>query len=215
MHENISGRSLTSPSVVIVPSLSDELRTRTVSLHGQIEVLLGLPGVVRTRDDYVAWLGRFLALYEPLEHALAAFPAWEALALAAPSPSHTVCLAGDLAALGIDPGGVPRAAPASLPALPTVAHVLGALYVLEGATLGGRLILRDLRARLGAPIAGATRFFGGRGEAVGPMWQSVRAALDAFGRAQPQLCADVIEGAERTFRAMLDWFAPFVTVGRS
>jgi hypothetical protein len=46
------------------------------------------------------------------------------------------------------------------------------LYVIERATLGGRLILPDLEPRVGASIAGATRFFGGRGEAVDPMWRS-------------------------------------------
>jgi heme oxygenase len=92
--------------------------------------------------------------------------------------------------------------------MPTFAHALGAFYVIEGATLGGRLILRDLEPHLGATIAGASSF-GGRGEAVGPMWQSFRVALDQFSPAQPQLCTDVVTGAERTFRAMLVWFAPF------
>jgi heme oxygenase len=214
MRENTPDRSVTSRPAAPVPSLSDELRARTVPLHGQIEILSGLPGAIRTRDDYLAWLGRFLGLYEPLEHILATFPEWPAFGLALPSPSHSACLADDLAALGIDPGGAPRASPAALPDLPTFAHALGAFYVLEGSTQGRRVMLRELRACLGDPIASATRFFGGRGEAVGPMWQSVRAALDAFGRAEPQLRADVIEGAERTFRALLAWFAPFVTIGR-
>jgi heme oxygenase len=102
--------------------------------------------------------------------------------------------------------------PALLPDLPTFAHALGALYVLEGATLGGRVILRDLDARLGTSIAGATRFFGGRREAVGPMWLRFRALLDDFGRERPELHADVTAGAQHVFRAMLVWFAPFCAV---
>ena len=94
------------------------------------------------------------------------------------------------------------------PDLPTFAHALGALYVLEGSTLGSRFILRDLETRIGAQIAGATRFLGGRGEAVRPMWQSFKAALDNFGREKPDLRADVVTGAERVFRAILVWFRP-------
>jgi len=192
-----------------ISSLSGQLREGTALLHREIEAVLGLPGAIRTRDDYQDWLGRFLGLYDPVERLLATFSEWGSFSLLMSSRDHTGCVVGDLAALGIDPRELPRASPALLPDLPTFAHALGALYVIEGATLGGRLILRDLEPRLGASIAGATRFFGGRGEAVGPMWQSFRAALDEFGSLQPLLCTDVVVGAERTFRAMLVWFAPF------
>lgn len=83
--------------------------------------------------------------------------------------------------------------------------------MIEGATLGGRLILRDLEPRVGASIAGATRVSGGRGEAVASIWRSFRVALDEFGTLRPQFCADMVIGAERTFRAMSVWFAPFCT----
>lgn len=192
-----------------VSSLSGQLRERTAPLHREIEAALGLPGAIRTHGDYQDWLGRFLGLYDPLERSLRTFSEWRSLGLLMSSRDHTGCLVGDLVALGVDPCALSRASPALLPDLPTFAHALGALYVMEGATLGGRIILRDLEPRIGASIAEATRFFGGRGEAVGPMWQSFRAALDEFGSFQPQLCTDVVVGAERTFRAMLVWFAPF------
>jgi heme oxygenase len=192
-------------------SLSTQLRVRTAPLHRQTENLLGLPGAIHSRDDYLTWLVRFFGLYGPLERLLTVFSDWEAFSFTFPSPSHGACLAGDLTALGVDPDELPRIASHLLPDLSSFAHAVGTLYVLEGATLGGRLILRDLETRLGASIAGATRFFGGRGEAVGPRWQNFRAALDRFGCRQPELRADVVIGAERAFRAFLDWFAPFST----
>jgi heme oxygenase len=152
-------------------------------LHRQIEVLLGLPGVICTPDDNARWLGRFLGFYAPLE--CEGFPEWDNLGIRLPARSHSACLATDFAALGADPARVTPAAPTQLAGLSDFAHALGALYVMEGATLGGRLILRDLEMRLGDTIADATCFFGGRGERVGPMWQSFREAL-----------------------AMLAWFAP-------
>ena len=190
-------------------SLSTQLREHTAPLHREIEILLRLPGAICGRADYQDWLGRFLGLYDPLERSLAAFSEWESFGLSRLSRDHSGCLVDDLAALGIDSRELSRASPALLPDLPTFAHGLGALYVIEGATLGGQMILRDLEPRIGAAIAGATRFFGGRGATVGPMWRSFRAALDEFGLEQPQLRAGVVAGAERTFRAMLVWFAPF------
>jgi len=38
------------------PSLSSRLRVQTAPLRGRTEVLLGLPGTIRTRDDYLILL---------------------------------------------------------------------------------------------------------------------------------------------------------------
>jgi heme oxygenase len=198
--------------------LSIQLRIRTSCLHSQIEALLGLPAAIQTLDDYRGWLCRFLGLYAPLEHGLASFGAWSDHGLALPSPSHSACLAADLAVLGIDPAGVLRTPPALLPQLPTFAHAIGALYVLEGSTLGGRVILHDVERRIGTHLTGltgATQFFGGRASAVGLIWQRFKAALDAFGSARPYLSPDVISGAESAFRAIEAWFVPFCAVTAS
>jgi heme oxygenase (biliverdin-IX-beta and delta-forming) len=200
---------MSTTAVELASSLSAQLRSQTARQHAQLESLLGLPGCIRTRDDYVLWLGRFLGVYEPLECSLAGFPEWEAFGFAPPPRTQASCLSDDLATLGADPRQVPRVAFELLPAVPTFAHALGARYVLEGATLGGRIILRDLNAQTGRAIAGATQFFGGRGKATGSMWHDFRGKLDIFGRAHPELRADVVTGAQRTFGAMSGWFIPF------
>jgi heme oxygenase len=187
-------------------SLSAQLRARTASLHGHAEIVLGLPGAIRTLDDYRTCLCRFLALYAPLERLLATFGEWDLHNVALPSPSHSARLTVDLAVVGTDSTSMLHAPRGLLPNLPTFAHALGALYVLEGSTLGGRLILRDVEARIGPQITRASQFFGGRAAAVMPMWQSFKAALDAFGRQQPHLGNDVVLGAESVFRAILTWF---------
>jgi heme oxygenase len=191
-----------------LPSLAGELRTRTASLHGQVETVLGLPDAIRTRTDYSDWLARFLGLYDPLERSLATFASWKGSGFELPVRSQSARIMGDLTALGTAPGKVPRAPPALLPNLPTFAHAVGAFYVLQGARLGGRLILRDLESRMGPEVTGATRFFGGQG-AGGPSWQDVRVALDDFGHEYQLQREQVVAGAQGTFRAMLAWFVPF------
>jgi heme oxygenase len=201
------------------------LRDQTAPLHALTESLLGLPRAIRTTDDYIAWLGRFLGIYQPLEHRMAEFSEWREAGISPsgispsgifpsgifpPARGHGECLAADLAALSVDPRVVPRAPHWSVPELAIFPHAIGALYVMEGATLGGRLILRDLEPRIGPVIAGATSFFAGRGEMTGPLWRDFRRALDSFGLEQPWHRAAVVTGAERTFRAILAWFAPFL-----
>jgi heme oxygenase (biliverdin-IX-beta and delta-forming) len=207
-----TGFALVSREIDISPPLSIELRVRTAALHRQIERLLGLPGIIETRDEYGHWLARFLGFYQPLESALAPLAAWHALGHTALPASHTSRLSSDLATLGIDAAAVPRASSSQLPPLLNCAQAIGACYVLEGATLGGCVILRDLEARIGPALMGATRFFGSRGDATLPTWRWFRAALDDFGRTQPQLHTDVEAGAATTFRAMLAWFEPFCAV---
>ena len=206
-----------SPPNAAATSLSAQLRARTACLQQQAEIVLGLPGAIRTQHDYRACLGRFLALYAPLERSLATFDEWDSHNVQLPLPSHSACLAADLAVLGTDPAGISPAPIALRRHLPTFAHALGALYVLEGSTLGGRVILRDLEARIGPQIIGATQFFGGRAAAAGPMWQSFKAALDAFGCRQPYLGNNVVLGAESVFRAILAWFTNdrTIAVGQS
>jgi heme oxygenase len=181
------------------------LRTQTACLHKQIEVQLGLPSAIQNLDDYRGWLSRFLGLYGPLEQALAEFTEWRDHGLTL--PNHSVRLAADLRAMGVDPAGVLQAPPTVVPRLATFAHALGVVYVLEGSALGGRVILRDINARVGPRIIGATRFFGG-GMATDQTWQGVKTALDGFGYAFPGLRDDVISGAEAVFRAIAAWFVP-------
>jgi heme oxygenase len=180
-------------------------------LHAQVERLLGLPQSVQDRRGYRRLLERFFGLYQPLEDGFRQFDEWRSLGLSLEARSHCNALAGDLIALGSDPNRVPRMAPGQLPDLPAFPHALGALYVLEGATLGGRIILRDLETRMGPEIAGATRFLRGHGVDTGPMWKSFQAVLDDFGRSHPDAGTDVLSGAARAFRAVLTWFTPLLS----
>lgn len=77
-------------------------------------------------------------------------------------------LAADLKALGVSPGQLPKGSPA--PHLQGTAEALGFAYVLEGATLGGRVIRKRL-ARAGTPLEG-TGFFDVYGAAAGARWKS-------------------------------------------
>jgi len=194
--------------------LSVELRIRTAGLHRQAEQQLNLPDAVSTCSDYRHWLAGFFGFYQPLEAKLAAFPDWDGLGISIASRLHASAIAHDLAALGTDSSSVPQAAADLLPELPTIAHGLGALYVLEGATLGGQIILRGIEARPGLSIGPARQFFGGRGRDLGPMWNDFRERLDGYGRLHPLKRNDVVAGAQRTFQSLLRWFAADVSRNR-
>lgn len=76
--------------------------------------------------------------------------------------------------------------------------IVGGLYVLEGATLGGRTIARQLRRMLGDGL-GAARFLDFHGEQTSAAWKQFSGALDDL-RAEGALIPDeVIAGALATF----------------
>ena len=196
-------------------SLSIFLKARTARLHTQAEALLGLPDSVYDRHDYCRLLKRLFGLYDPLEQVFRSFDDWTRIGLALEGHPHVARLSDDLIALGSDPRRVARVPATMLPDLPSFPHALGALYVLEGSLLGGRIILRALEPRLGSIIEGATGFFTGHGAQAGPIWQAFRASLDRFDRLRPGVRGDVLLGAENLYRAILIWFQPSHSHGAS
>jgi heme oxygenase len=193
-----------------VNSLARRLRNETAEAHARIEACLGLPTSIRSRNHYAAWLAGTRGLLGPLHRTFARFEEWAGLGLdlAVRSPLHR--LDADLAALGLDPLVLRQAPRSLLPVLLSFPQALGALYVVEGANLGARMILRDLRAALASDIDGATSFLEGYGTATGERWRDMRAALDLYGRRHPERCREVVAAANATFDAFARWVAPCI-----
>lgn len=87
------------------------------------------------------------------------------------------------------------------PLLDTIPRALGCAYVLEGATLGGAVILRHLGRTLGVTRERGGAFFGSYGSASGPMWKEFCGALAACDEpAEPAVAA-----ARETFATLDGW----------
>ncbi len=86
---------------------------------------------------------------------------------------------------------------------------VGGLYVLEGATLGGRTIARHLRQVLGDALGSAT-FLDFHGTQTSDVWKQFAAALNqlaAQGTLQPDV---VIAGALKVFEQVHQCFGQAV-----
>ena len=168
-----------------------------------MERKIGLPGSITTLANYIKCLKRFYGLYRPLEVSLALFDDWPIFGITLPDCSQARRLSCDLDALGVRrPSDAP---PSSVPALLDFAHALGALYVIEGSTLGAQFILPRLAEVLGQKIAGADAFFRGYGEHTRTNWTQFRSLLDQYGEIHPANSSSVIEGANLTFQAIGNW----------
>ena len=154
--------------------LHHALRAATGVLHRRLEQrldLMGLVGPALSLSRYQAVLRTFYGYYLPVEAAVAELMQ-DGLERGLAFEPQAALLARDLAALGLDAGAVvalPRCG--ELPRLAAREDVAGCLYVLEGASLGGQVIAREVCQRLGlTPGAGAS-FFAGRGASTAERWR--------------------------------------------
>lgn len=186
--------------------LSVRLRNETRVQHKLVEVACGLPDTVQNLADYKSCLLDFYGIFCPLERHIATFNEWSHLGLSMQKRARVPNLQQDLRLLNVDPDLWREAPVHALPALPQFPFALGALYVLEGSTLGGQIIMSALQEQLRSQVDVPGGFFAGRGEETGPLWHQFREVLDAYGQQFPAMEADVIDGARRTFNCIGSWF---------
>lgn len=180
------------------PILS-RLRSETATAHQSLEDLVQIETCLRTPAKYADLLTRFHGFYAPMETVLEESDARN-LDLDLENRRKAVWITEDLEALGQT--GQPELVCFALPAVKSTARALGALYVLEGSTLGGRTISGMMQGS--AIPENARRFFHGYGSETGPRWKAFCTAVDNYVAAEGH-SDEVVAGANDTFSAMENW----------
>ena len=199
------------------------LKMATSASHTALEDQLPLMNADLTREDYFQFVSRFFGFYAPLEVQLLASPQWHQLAFDYAPRQKTPRLAQDLLALGRSDAALaatPRCT--DLPACTTAEQLLGCLYVIEGATLGGRSITRHLQTQLGLTPESGGAFFDGYGVQTGSHWKAFCTMLSENADRQMGHSADdsadhfsvenrhaaIVAGANQTFETLTRWLFP-------
>jgi len=87
----------------------------------------------------------------------------------------------------------------------SVPFALGILYVIEGSTLGGRFILKNITTVAGLDNGQGVSYFNGYGEKTGSYWKSFLNFLEEY--EQIYKCSDtIIEGAKYAFDSIYNHF---------
>ena len=160
---------------LVHPTPLELLKSRTRLHHERAEAAMPALDHTLTVDRYREILARFHGVYSPLEARLAELPHWSALSFDFSARRKAALLERDLSALGYSAGDIARMPRAErLPDVRALPRSIGALYVMEGATLGGQVIQRLVRQELGLDSAGLS-FFTSYGPRVGAMWNEFRA----------------------------------------
>lgn len=180
------------------------LREATGPAHARLEAALGLLNDAPCRSRFVVFLERLLGFHASLEPALLHQQGCAAFF----RPRQRVgLLEADLIALGhrrADLQALPRCAAAGTLA-GSDAAATGALYVLEGSTLGGRVIARALAGASWLP-QGGLRSFDPYGEHTGMHWRDF--GTFARGMQAKTGAAPILRGAHACFALLTEWLRP-------
>jgi heme oxygenase (biliverdin-IX-beta and delta-forming) len=184
------------------PSIHADLRRETAPLHRAVEEALDLLAPDLTRSRYERVLEVFFGFYEPIETSL------RALAIAPPGfdlPNRSALLERDLRRLGRSASQIdalPRCE--DVPRPRRVEHLAGILYVLEGASLGGRWIAEAVERRLGLDATNGAGFFHGHGIHTADRWRRFLAWLDSL--ASGDIRRDLLHASAcDTFASLEHW----------
>lgn len=86
----------------------------------------------------------------------------------------------------------------------SVAEALGIMYVLEGSTLGGKIIYKHIHEVLGLTPENGASYFWGYGAQTGNLWKSFISSLTQFVDEAGERDA-VIASAKKTFTSIDNW----------
>lgn len=155
-----------------------------------------------TPQGYASALRALHGFYAAWEPAIWRAPGMEGTGLAEADRRKLPQLERDLRARGIEP--LARQAPVD--ELPDAATALGALYVLEGATLGGRVINRHVAGPLGITPEDGGAYYHGYGELTGPRWKEFCSAVESHVQRHGGE-SRAVRGAVACFGALEAWLA--------
>jgi heme oxygenase len=177
----------------------EQLRRETLPDHDAVERSVPLMDEELSADTYLSYLLKLHGIIAAWEESAASnAPSWIQPLLAVRRRRQLLML--DLAWFGADASGEARPA---LPEMRDAASLLGAMYVIEGSTLGGQLIGRHVERVLGLTAGEGNAYFRGHNERTGQLWKEF---CDALRTKVPDHETDtVIAAAKAMFEVFGSW----------
>lgn len=194
---SVVGRAAVSP-------LLQDLRSGTGTLHIALEKRVPFFSPALDLAHYRRIIQAYFGFYQPLEGRLLEHAdSLGELVLA--DRLKTPTLRFDLQALGLTERAIAELPQCdALPAITSSADCLGVLYVLEGATLGGQILRREIATRLGLDASTGAAFLELYGAATGRRWREFIGHLGAAALEAPARDR-AVTSARQTFACFESW----------
>lgn len=183
-----------------------DLRTQTHESHQALEdnaVSKALLSEEVSLKDYQAYLSRMYGLKKGLE--ANAYPLLAGIFPEISKREKAYLIKADLLKTGMSEEDVSRIPVKQFSPL-NEQDALGMMYVLEGSTLGGRILYKHVNKALGLDAAGGASFFNGYGDQTGPMWKEFVSTFTNYAVGH-HAAQQIIDGAKNTFDAVGEWLS--------
>lgn len=170
-----------SPNTIENDSILAQLKSQTANQHQQTEDLVDVMRDDLSLEDYKKLLARFYAFYKSFEPKMSDALRENPIDFDYENRQNTPKLFKDLKSLGMSETEISAIKTFDdLPVLNSKEKIFGALYVIEGSTLGGQVISRHLKEKFGLDDDSGIAFFSGYGKETGTMWKNFRDAINNF-----------------------------------
>lgn len=177
--------------------LSLQLKTETLAEHHKVEALFPVMKSGFSKAQYETLLVKMLFFYRGYE---ASMEEWAHLAIPRfhQRISRSLNINADLVSLAHCSREQSNITKFSFE---NSAEVLGAMYVMEGSTLGGLLIAKHLKKNLKLSD-GQVNFYQSYGKDTGPMWVEFKNHLDSHSGESDEFKNACVTSAKDTFEKM-------------
>lgn len=184
----------------------ENLRNATAQSHTNLEALPISTSIMNpavTNDEYALYLALMKDIVKDAEENI--FPALADIVTDLYERNKTHLLEKDLDFLGYTKQSIENNPVSSGITNPSKAFALGVFYVIEGSSLGGRVILKNINAALGHDIEKGASYFGGYGGQTGSYWKNFLNALTQY-ETETGSADEIIAGADYAFNAISKHF---------
>ena len=186
--------------------LSAALKEQTKSAHHELEkIFITQIRSLSSGHEYATLLQLLYGFYKPLEDRITLFIDRSLL------PDYhkrrkSFNILNDIRALtGTDPAdSYIKESSHELPAISNHLHASGALYVLEGSTLGGAIICKMIGDKLQLKNYNGLSYFYSYGENIHAMWQTFKEIIDNMPVSKEDQ-PEIIKAANETFNGLKTW----------
>lgn len=183
--------------------LTEDLKIHTKDAHLSVErLIIKKIQCLQTTEDYIDLLKIFYGYFSALEEQIVSFINTNKLPDFA-ERRKTESLLSDIKSLSDANILTPQKAN-DLPAIASHTEALGALYVIEGSTLGGKIISKMISQKLGADAENALKFFQGYGERTEEKWEAFKNSLNCNVQSEPDIKL-TLSAALETFEKFKKW----------
>ena len=186
--------------------ISEKLKTSTAENHRIVEesgLMAPILNRTITKESYARILKKFYGFFHPLEITINTFSELTDYLPDFSERRKSEALIDDLKKIELQ-HEIEFSLCNNLPTLTHLSHAFGCLYVMEGSTLGGKMISRILNDTLNIDEASGAKFFTGYGPATGTKWNTFREALSKYS-AETNDDELVVEAANDTFLKFKQW----------